>query len=86
MFAGMAVFALAVAVVLIASDAHAAAAIHSVLPVSDGVFSIANVLAVAGVSADLRGKRAKAVDDFDALVTKMNAEGLCRRRGRPEVL
>ena len=74
MFAVMAVCSLAIAVTLIASDAHAAAAIHSALPLGDSVLHFANVLALGGVSAELRTKRAKAVDDFDALVTKMNAE------------
>ncbi len=73
-FAVMAVLTLAiVAAVVIVSDAHAAGVMISATSFGD-VFSVANVLAVAGVSADLRAKRAKAADDFEALVVKMNAE------------
>jgi HK97 family phage major capsid protein len=75
-FAVMAVLTLAIAVAIVVSDAHAAQAMSYAMPFGGDAFSfsVANVLALGGVAADLRGKRAKAVDDFDALVTKMNAD------------
>lgn len=74
-FAGMAVLSLAIIVLVVVTtmDAHAAHAVTAAMPFGDSVFHIAT-LAVAGVAADLRGKRAKAVDDFAALTDKMNAD------------
>lgn len=69
-----ATLALAVAVTMVASDAYAAGAIAHALPFGESVFSMANVLALGGVASNLRSKRATAADDFEALVTRMNAD------------
>lgn len=68
------VFIVAVFIVAVSSDAHAAThALSTVLPFGDGAFHLASLGIVA--SAELVGKRAEKIAAFESLVAKMNADG-----------